>query len=920
MFSQKIATYSSINDRFFAELLHILGLAENTEKGGFQQAEFIENGALIENTISVLQKDKNSKHLPENEHFTIALQLWHLWLSRIFFLKLVEQQLLCFHEGNADYHFLNPKNIPTFDALEDFWQEIIGKSNAERTGENKIYHSHLPYLNLPFFQLQSIEKQYIRISALKSKLELPIYLDDFSENVSGRNMPTLMYLWQFLDNFQYTILPISEEKAHLESISVDMLAEILLKFLPNRPSIAAYSFPFLCKTALKNTLLALSPCENWEEWKSSNKEIKKKKEIFNQIKIFLPKGATPYFTHLLVNEWIKLKSEMNILGYESGKPFEYYSWENENSENVLIDTRDGELFQYFAPKPIQQKSYVHAVTGKTFYVEEGRAKTERQLVQEAIWAEKRHFFHECLFVVEAENPLANATAWRMWAEMIPNLYYTQESGYTELVRFPHFFQNVKTGDILGGRFQLSRDIPIKKNPYPADIQAYKKETDKKKLRQLEQKVAEDKAEILAQVLKKDHRYLRLQKLQTEYQHKFNSTGLFEIALSAEEEAEKMKISEEISNYERYLGTNKAIKRDFFEMRWEFPEIWDKKGNFRGFDLVICDEITKNYYEYLTQILREGAKIAFIMPRLTLYYPLLKDFRTYLFQHCTLEYVVELSNTNYQSIQLFAEKMANKEHEHDKSLAILQEIEGKYLPLHQIPLSVFADSPLKEITTHLPENILRILHKIEANALTLKEIAEEKRGATIKKSDLVNTAGMKMLIGQDVNRFEIRFENTFISPNHKEFSRLQTFFQAENIVYVKRNASEIVATVSDEPFAFNKNLYGFVFPENIDKHYALALLNSDLISAYYRQKFGRSFAHFSQDIPLAFCEKLPIKAVNSSEQKELIDLVNEILALQKLPQNEHTPTRIAHSLQKMNEKVLALYGISVEEFAQITEKE
>jgi hypothetical protein len=911
MFSQKIATYSSINDRFFAELLHILGLAENTEKGGFQQAEFIENGALIENTISALQKDKNTKYLSENEHFIIALQLWNLWLSRIFFLKLVEQQLLCFHEGNADYHFLNSKNIPNFDALEDFWQEIICKSNAERTGENKIYHSQLPHLNLPFFQVQNIEKQYIRISALKSKLELPIYLDDFSESLAERNMPTLAYLWQFLDNFQYTIVPISEEKASLEPISVNMLAEILHKFLPNRQSIAAYSFPFLCENALKNTLLSLSSFQNWEEWKNTNKEVKKKKEVFNQIKIFLPKGASSSFSHLLVNEWIKLKSEMNILGYESGKPFEYYSWENDNLENVLVDTRDGELFQYFAPKPIQQKSYVHAVTGKTFFVEEGRNKTERQLVQEAIWAEKRHFFQECLFVVEAENALANATTWRMWAEMIPNLYYTQESGYTELVRFPHLFQNVKTGNILGGRFSLETEIPIKKNPYSADIQAYKKETQKTNLRQIEKKIGEDKAEILAQVLKKDQRYLRLQKLQTEYQHKFNTTGLFEITLSSEKEAEKQKISEEIGNYERHLGTSKEIKRDFFEMRWEFPEVWDKKGNFKGFDLVVCDEITKNYHDYLTQTLKEGGNLAFIMPRIVLYYPLLKDFRTYLLQECSIQQVVELSNTNYQSIQLFFQKKETQETE--KKLAIWHELEGKYLFLQEVPLAVFADSPQKEITTHLPVNILQVLHKIEANSLILKEIAEEKRGATIKKSDLVNTAGMKMLIGQDVSRFDIRFENTFISPNHKEFSRLQTFFQAENIVYVKRNASEIVATVSEEPFAFNKNLYGFVFPENIDKHYALALLNSDLLSAYYRQKFGRSFANFSQDIPLPFCEKLPIKVIDSAEQKELIELVTKLLILYK----QNNQTQIAHFLQKMNEKVLDLYGISAEEFETLT---
>jgi hypothetical protein len=64
--------------------------------------------------------------------------------------------------------------------------------------------------------------------------------------------------------------------------------------------------------------------------------------------------------------------------------------------------------------------------------------------------------------------------------------------------------------------------------------------------------------------------------------------------------------------------------------------------------------------------------------------------------------------------------------------------------------------------------------------------------------------VKCLIGQDVNKYSMKFEDTFISMEHKDYKRLQDFFIG-NKIYLRRVAKELIAYY-DRDFAFNKNIY------------------------------------------------------------------------------------------------------------------
>lgn len=51
---------------------------------------------------------------------------------------------------------------------------------------------------------------------------------------------------------------------------------------------------------------------------------------------------------------------------------------------------------------------------------------------------------------------------------------------------------------------------------------------------------------------------------------------------------------------------------------------------------------------------------------------------------------------------------------------------------------------------------------------------------------------------------MKFEDTFISVEHKDYKRLQDFFIG-NKIYLRRVAKELIAYY-DKNFAFNKNIY------------------------------------------------------------------------------------------------------------------
>jgi len=130
---------NELNREFYNELLYIMGLEEYNEKNKklIRRCEKPNPGSLLESTISKL----HSRHLqnPERfgkstaaQEFNFSLQLGISWINRILFLKLLEAQLVSYHNYNPKYHFLNSKRVKNYNELSELFFEVLAIQEKDR--------------------------------------------------------------------------------------------------------------------------------------------------------------------------------------------------------------------------------------------------------------------------------------------------------------------------------------------------------------------------------------------------------------------------------------------------------------------------------------------------------------------------------------------------------------------------------------------------------------------------------------------------------------------------------------------------------------------------------------------------------------------------------------------------------------------
>ena len=105
-----------LNKDFYNELLHIIGLEEIKVKGKKlihrkpegkrDYASILENAIFIIEDRDFLSSIKSIEE-SEDKAFNAGLELTLTWIIRILFLKLLESQLLSYHNKAKEYSFLN---------------------------------------------------------------------------------------------------------------------------------------------------------------------------------------------------------------------------------------------------------------------------------------------------------------------------------------------------------------------------------------------------------------------------------------------------------------------------------------------------------------------------------------------------------------------------------------------------------------------------------------------------------------------------------------------------------------------------------------------------------------------------------------------------------------------------------------------
>ncbi|EAI0286119.1 class I SAM-dependent DNA methyltransferase [Campylobacter coli] len=571
---------NSLNNAFYKELLYILGLYESKQ-----------NSKLIITKSEESKEEQGTFYTAINsklkeENFETILKLLILWLNRILFLKLIESNLVRFND-DKNLKFLNFKKIPDFDKLSELFFEVLAKEKSTR---KKSEFAYLPYLNSSLFEKQSIENT-LEISSLSNDLKLFYYkntvLKDDKCKAKKGQVRLLEYLFEFLDSFDFgSDDEQSEILSQKELISSSVLGNVFEKLNGYKEgSFYTPSFitSYMCKESITKVVLDkfnaqfdLDAKDISELRKSLRKEDKKaQKELLNSIKICDPAVGSGHFLVSALNIMLSIYDELNLFDEE-------FYLEVQNDE-ILITNHKGEFIEYKRPSTPKDKAH---------------------LIQQELFHTKKDIIENNLFGVDINPNSCEITKLRLWIELLKHSFYQSfdDGNYHDLKTLPNIDINIKCGNSLVSYFETGKslshypNIKERMGKYKRIVKDYKEGfyTDKSHINQeiknlkisfknfcfadkfkKEMKSFNDKCEKYS---KKYGNFLAVDDENLKFFVSANLT-LFDFD---EKEATK-----EFANLKKEYDNIFNLESNHpFEWRFEFPEILDDDGNFKGFDLII----------------------------------------------------------------------------------------------------------------------------------------------------------------------------------------------------------------------------------------------------------------------------------------------------------------------------------------------
>ncbi|EHM3198976.1 Eco57I restriction-modification methylase domain-containing protein [Campylobacter coli] len=806
-----------LNNAFYKELLYILGLCESKQNSKLIIAKSQES----EEEQGTFYTAINSKLKEEN--FETILKLLILWLNRILFLKLIESNLVRFND-DKNLKFLNFKKIPDFDKLSELFFEVLAKEKSTR---KKSEFAYLPYLNSSLFEKQSIENT-LEISSLSNDLKLFYYKntvlkDDKCKTKKGQ-VGLLEYLFEFLDSFDFgSDDEQSEILSQKELISSSVLGNVFEKLNGYKEgSFYTPSFitSYMCKESITkvvldkfNTQFDLDAKDISELRKSLRKEDKKaQKELLNSIKICDPAVGSGHFLVSALNVMLSIYDELNLFDEE-------FYLEVQNDE-ILITGRKGEFIEYKRPSTPKDKAH---------------------LIQQELFHTKKDIIENNLFGVDINPNSCEITKLRLWIELLKHSFYQSfdDENYHDLKTLPNIDINIKCGNSLVSYFETGKslnhypNIKERINKYKRIVKDYKEGfyTDKN----LIAKEIKNLQESFKNFCLKDKFNKEIKQLTNganEYSKKYGdfladehhdekfksffSKNMFEFSFD-----EKVATKEFANLKKEYDNIFNLESNHPFEWRFEFPEILDDDGNFKGFDLIIGNppyirqeelkelkpHLAKNYkvykgtsdiytyfYELGFNVLKENGILSFITSNKYTragYGEALREFllkNTYILKYIDLNGIKVFDSATVDTSILCFEKSKSKDNKF-KYLALSNEILktcAYNIGLYKDFAEFSQNSLSKESFTFSDENTSALKAKIERIGTPLKEwqglniyrgiltgyneafiITTEKRNEILAnckdEAEKERTAKLirKMLRGRDIKRYSYEWAGLWV---------------------------------------------------------------------------------------------------------------------------------------------------------------
>ncbi|GAA9927335.1 hypothetical protein VN0858_04820 [Helicobacter pylori] len=445
---KKTLDANTLNKDFYEELLYILGLEEQNEKG-----KILIKPSRTKNSLSDALK-KQYNNLDDEEVMALLIA----WNNRILFLRLLESLLISFN--HFEKPFLTIENFTNFNALNNLFFEVLAKKNNERSKEIKEdkISGKIPYLNSSLFDKTPLELKGHEIKWLDNK-SLEVYPKsifkkdkDYQEK---KDLSLLEYLFEFLHVYDFTTTPkdIKDNRNTSESRLINpsvlgLVFEKLNGYKEGSFYTPSFITSYMCSESI--TLIVLDKFNAIYEWDCkdikalrgkidrdfSDQKVKEYLQVLLALRICDPAVGSGHFLVSALNEMVRIAYELGLIA-----SLYRHSLRLENDEIIIQHTQTGEIFNY---KKAHSENDPH------------------HHIQKELFELKKSIIENCLFGVDINPNSCEITKLRLWIELLKYSYYIfEESKNTNaLETLPNIDINIKCGNSLIFNFPLNSKLTI----------------------------------------------------------------------------------------------------------------------------------------------------------------------------------------------------------------------------------------------------------------------------------------------------------------------------------------------------------------------------------------------------------------------------------------------------------------------------
>ena len=462
---------NTLNQKFYKELLYIIGLEEVKIKNKVTLAKLDNNFSLM----ALIKKAFEDKEilLEENELKEKSLELSLLWINRLLFIQLFSSVLEKYKVINEPIlNIILNKNNSKYTAINNLFFNVLNLPKEDRPN-SKIF-KNIPYINSSLFQLEDIEKD-VTIKELDDDCYATLYNDSNINSEYENKLNILEYFIHFLNSYNIAVDENFIDNSDKDLINASVLGKIFEKINGYKDGsfyTPSYITEFMANDSIKDIIISKFNDKNFtsQDIDSLKKEIyiedkqKEAIEIFNTIKVCDPAVGSGHFLVSSLNSMLLYKCKLGL--FEALKPNQLEIID----DSLIINNID------------------------EYSIDEANKNNHIQKIYEEIYTSKKEIIKNSIFGVDLNPKSVKISRLRLWIELLKHTYFTPDSNYKNLELLPNIDINIKEGNSLISKYPL--DYNFDNDLFDSDFfNNYKLQVNKYK----DSRVKSEKKEILKEI-------------------------------------------------------------------------------------------------------------------------------------------------------------------------------------------------------------------------------------------------------------------------------------------------------------------------------------------------------------------------------------------------------------------------------------